>query len=157
VDVATGELTTVRPATDDDAELLAGWHGDPDVARYWDDETFTVEEMSERLRRPDVEAYVVEEQGEPVGYVQAWRDGDDAGLDMFLIPSARGRGLGPDAVRALAQQLVEERGWPSLTVDPYVWNAAAVHAWQRAGFRPIGVRPPDDEHTAHWLLMELDR
>ena len=36
-----GALTTVRPATDADADLLVEWHADPDVSRYWDDETFT--------------------------------------------------------------------------------------------------------------------
>jgi aminoglycoside 6'-N-acetyltransferase len=102
-----GRLTVVRPATDADAELLAAWRDDPEVSRYWDDETFTVEEMREQLARPDVDAWIVEATGEPVGYLQSWWEPGTprlGGLDGFLIPPARGRGLMPDAARALARR-----------------------------------------------------
>jgi aminoglycoside 6'-N-acetyltransferase len=139
-----------------DVDLLVGWHADPEVARYWDGKTFTREQMRERLARPDVEAFVVEADGEPVGYLQAWRgEADEGGLDMFLVPGARGRGLGPDAAAALARHLVGERGWPRLIVDPYLSNETAIRAWRRAGFEPVEERPPDDEHTSAWLLMEF--
>jgi aminoglycoside 6'-N-acetyltransferase len=150
-----GDLTVVRPAGEADADLLVAWHADPEVARYWDDETFTREEMLERLRRGEVASFIVEENDEPVGYLQVWREGDEAGLDMFLIPAARGRSLGPDAGRAVARYLRDECGWARLTVDPYLWNEPAVSAWERAGFRPVDEREPDAEHTARWLLMEF--
>lgn len=149
-----GQLTEVRPATDDDVELLVAWHADPDVARYWDGKTFTPAEMAGRLARPQVDAYIVEAEGQPVGYLQAWREGSAGGLDMFLIPGARGRGLGPDAARALAASLLDQ-GWERVTVDPYAWNERAVSAWRLAGFEEIERRPADDEHTADWLLMEF--
>ena len=149
-----GRLTTVRPADDADAELLVRWHADPDVAHYWDGETFTREEMLGRLARPDVDAYIVEDAGRPVGYLQTWREGDGGGIDMFLIPEARGRGLGPDAARAVATEL-ERRGWTRVTVDPYTWNEAAVRAWRRAGFVDLEERDPDEDHAARWLLMEF--
>lgn len=147
-------MTELRPATDDDVELLVRWHSDPDVARYWDGKTYTLEEMRGRLSRTDVDAYVIEVEGRPVGYLQAWLEEDGSGgLDMFLAPSERGRGYGPDAARALAAEL-RRRGWTRITVDPYCWNEAAIRAWRRAGFEPVERRPPDDEHTAEWLLME---
>jgi aminoglycoside 6'-N-acetyltransferase len=151
-----GELTEVRPASDDDVELLVGWHADPEVARYWDGKTYTVDEMRVRLARPDVDAYIVEVEGRPVGYPQAWRKGDSSGggLDMFLAPGERGRGYGPDAARTLATAL-REQGWTRITVDPYVWNEPAIEAWRRAGFEQVERRPPDEEHTADWLLMEF--
>jgi aminoglycoside 6'-N-acetyltransferase len=151
-----GEFTVVRPAVDDDADLLVRWHADPDVARYWDEETFTRDEMLERLRRAHVEAFVVEERGRPIGYLQVWSEGAQGGLDMFLIPDARGRRLGPDAARAVARHLRDERRWRRVTVDPYLWNDAAVRAWTRAGFRPVEERDPDADHTARWLLMEFE-
>lgn len=97
-----GELTVVRPATASDVDLLVEWHADPAVAAFWDDRTFTREEMLARLARFDVDAYLIEAAGKPVGYLQAWFDDEAAncGIDMFLIPSARGRGLGPDSARA---------------------------------------------------------
>jgi aminoglycoside 6'-N-acetyltransferase len=149
--VIRGHLTTLRPATDTDVERLVGWHADPDVSHYWDDETFTVAEMRERLARADVEAWIVEEAREPVGYLQV----HETGIDMFLVPGARGRGLGPDAARAMVRQLLEERGWSRVTVDPYTWNEHAVRAWRKAGFVPVSEHEPDEEHTARWLLMEL--
>ena len=51
-----GALTSLRRATDEDAERLARWHADPEVARFWDDETFTVVEIRERLSRSNVDA-----------------------------------------------------------------------------------------------------
>jgi aminoglycoside 6'-N-acetyltransferase len=152
-----GRLTQVRPASEDDADLLVAWHADPDVSRYWDDETFTRDEILERLRRPDVDAYIVEAGGATIGYLQAWWDEDQprrGGIDMFLVPSARGRGLGPDAARAVTESLLAS-GWTSVTVDPYTWNEPAIRAWRRAGFVELERRGADDEHTSAWVLMEF--
>lgn len=144
----------------DDAELLVGWHADPDVARYWDGKTFTRDEMTSQLARPDVDMYIVEADRKPVGYLQAWFEEalpGSGGLDMFLIPSARDHALGPDAARTLAQWLLGSGGVQSLSVDPYVWNERAIRAWTKAGFRPVEVHEPDDGHAAAWLLMVLDQ
>jgi aminoglycoside 6'-N-acetyltransferase len=146
-----GRLTRLRPAVADDVDRLVAWHADPEVARYWDDETFTRAEMKGRLARPDAAAWIVEERGEPVGYLQV----HPAGLDMFLIPAARGRGLGPDSARAMARHLLDERGRVRVTVDPYAWNEGAVRAWERAGFVEVSRHEPDEEHTATWILMEF--
>jgi aminoglycoside 6'-N-acetyltransferase len=155
-----GRRTVVREATQDDVAMLVGWHADPEVARYWDDETFTEDEMRERLGRPDVDSFVVEADGEPVGYLQAWWEEDEplrGGIDMFLVPAARGRGLGPDAAGALATHLLRDRGWTQVTVDPYAWNDAAIHAWRRAGFEQVDdrAREPDEDHASPWLLFEF--
>jgi aminoglycoside 6'-N-acetyltransferase len=146
-----GRLTTLRPADAGDVDRLVAWHGDPEVSRYWDGETFTRAEIEERLARPDVEAWIVAEAGEPVGYLQVHPEG----LDMFLVPSARGRGLGPDAARAMARHLVDDRRRPGVTVDPYAWNEGAVRAWERAGFVEVSRHEADGEHTATWILMEF--
>jgi aminoglycoside 6'-N-acetyltransferase len=146
-----GRLTALRPVGRGDVDRLVAWHADPEVSRYWDDETFTRQEMEERLARADVEAWILEEGEEPVGYLQIHPEG----LDMFLIPDARGRGLGPDAARAMAQHLVEECGRSRVTVDPYAWNDGAVRAWERAGFVEVSRHEADPEHTAPWILMEF--
>ncbi len=92
--------------------------------------------MLERLHRQRVDAWIVEADGEPVGYLQSWWE-DDAprrgGLDGFIVPAVRGRGLMPDAARALAQSLLDA-GWLEVTVDPYAWNERAIRAWAKAGF-----------------------
>jgi len=146
-----GRLTTLPPAGAGDADRLVAWHADPEVSRYWDGETFTHAEMEDRLARPDVEAWIVEEAGQPVGYLQV----RPQGLDMFLIPSARGRSLGPDAARAMAEHLVHERGRERVTVDPYAWNEGAVRAWRRVGFVEVSRHEAGGEYAAPWILMEF--
>jgi hypothetical protein len=40
---------------------------------------------------------------------------------------------------------------------PYVVNERAVGGWQKAGFRAVEEREPnDDHHLDRWLLMEFD-
>ena len=80
---------------------------------------------------------------------------ESGGIDMFLLPAARGRGLGPDAGRAVARHLRDERRWRRVTVDPYLWNERAIRAWRRAGFDDVEEREPDADHVAGWLLMEF--
>jgi aminoglycoside 6'-N-acetyltransferase len=154
----TGRLTVVRPATPADADRLVAWHTDPGVAEFWDDEMFTHEELLVRLARPDVDAYIIEADADPVGYLQAWFDNtvDECGIDMFLVPEARDRGLGPDAARTLVTYLLRVAGQRRITVDPYLWNSRAVRAWHKAGFRLVEEREPDEDHAHPWLLMTLD-
>src|SRR5207248_10200992 len=111
-----GRLIELRPVNAGDAELLVEWHADPEVSRYWDDHVYTLQEMRERLARPDVDRYVIKAEGVLVGFIRAWREGGGVGLDMFLVPGARGRGLGLDATRSLVGHLVAE-GWSRITVD----------------------------------------
>lgn len=161
-----GRLTELRPADDGDVDRLVEWHGDPEVGRYWDWETFTPSEMRERLAREDVDAWIVEAEDEPIGYLQVHRAGVaggfaaeacSVGLDLFLVPAARGRGLGPDAARAMTEHLLAQ-GRGRVTVDPYEWNEPAIRAWERAGFAEVSRgHPPDEDHTAEWVLMEFRR
>jgi aminoglycoside 6'-N-acetyltransferase len=150
-----GERTTLRPVEENDVDQLLAWHADPEVSRFWDDETFARESMLARLARPDVTPYLVLAAGVPIGYLQVWSYNEQGGLDMFLEPSARGRGLGPDAGAAMARHLLEERAWARVTVDPYLWNVHAVRAWRKAGFIEVSHHEPDDEHTADWMLLEF--
>ena len=153
-----GLITVVRPATDDDADLLVAWHADPETSKYWDDETFTREQMLDRLHREPVDAWIVEWDGEPVGYLQSWwEEGGPrrGGLDGFLIPTARGRGLMPDAARALASSLLDA-GWEYVTVDPYEWNERALRGWRNAGFVEVSRHEADEEHVARWVLMRFE-
>jgi aminoglycoside 6'-N-acetyltransferase len=150
-----GELTSIRAATANDIDLLVRWHLDPEVARYWDGTTYTREQMRDELARPDVDPYIIESKEVPVGY-QAWfAEGaaEESGLDMFLIPEARGRGLGPDAANALARWLISTLQLPHLIVDPYLSNPPGIRAWTKAGFVPVGERPADEHRSEAWLLM----
>jgi RimJ/RimL family protein N-acetyltransferase len=150
-------LLSYRPATGDDVALLVAWHADPDVSRYWDDETFTDSEMRDRLAREDVDMWILEEDGQPVGLLQSWWEADlprRGGIDGFLVPAARGRGIMPSVARRLASDLLAE-GWAEVTVDPYEWNERAIRGWEKAGFVEVSRREPDEEHSAEWVLMRF--
>jgi aminoglycoside 6'-N-acetyltransferase len=82
-----------------------------------------------------------------------------AGIDLFLSERHQGRGLGTDAIRTLAYYLIEERGHHRLTIDPAADNAVAIRAYEKVGFRPVGVlreywRAPDGTWR-DGLLMDL--
>lgn len=155
--VIRGRVTSVRPAADADADLLARWHADPETRRFWGGRTYTVDEVRARLLRERVDAWIIEAAGEPVGYVQSWWGDEEprrGGLDGFIVPEHRGRGLMPDAARALATALLDA-GWTEVTVDPYAWNARALRGWSNAGFVEVARHEPDEEHDAPWVLMRF--
>ena len=151
-------LLTYRAATDADVPLLVAWHRDPEVSRYWDGETFTDDEVRARLVRPRVDTWVVEEDGAPVGLLQSWWEEDEprrGGIDGFLSPAARGRGIMPAVARRLAEDLLAQ-GWAEVTVDPYEWNERAIRGWEKAGFAEVSRgHAPDEDHSAPWVLMRF--
>jgi aminoglycoside 6'-N-acetyltransferase len=151
-------LLSYRAATTDDVRLLVEWYADPEVSRYWDDETFTEDEMRARLAREGVDTWIVEDGGRPVGLLQSWWDDDPpkrGGIDGFLVPSARGRGVMPTVARQLAADLLAQ-GWVEVTVDPYAWNERAIRGWEKAGFVEVSRgHAPDEDHSAEWVLMRF--
>ncbi|MFD8686102.1 GNAT family N-acetyltransferase [Streptomyces sp. NPDC059651] len=147
-----GVLTRLVPVTEGDLDLLARWFASPDFVEHWDGVPKSRDEVAEKYigrRRPRVESFLVLAQGTPVGYAQYWHAGvEEGGIDMVLGPDARGRGLGPDAARALLAHLGGSLGWRRVTVDPVRENLRAVRAWGKAGFRPVS---GEDEN----LVMEF--
>ena len=159
----TGAAVVLRPVEQDDIAELAAIRRHPEVYEWWrggDDLHAAVEEdLAEEGSTP----YVIELDGRVVGWIQ-WDEEDDpdyrhASIDIYVDPAVRGRGVGPDAVRTLARHLVIDRGHHRLTIDPAAANTAAIRAYAKVGFRPVGVtrrseRGPDG--TWHdGLLMDL--
>ncbi|MEU3412024.1 GNAT family N-acetyltransferase [Streptomyces sp. NPDC006658] len=139
--VIAGDLTCLIPATDAHLPLLAHWFADPEFVRNWGGQPLTREEVAAKYtgrRRPEVESFLILAQTVPVGYVQYAPDGPrQGGIDMVLVPQAQGRGLGPDAARALIRHLHTVLGWTRMTVDPEASNSRAIRAWAKAGFHPV--------------------
>ncbi|MFE1955272.1 GNAT family N-acetyltransferase [Streptomyces sp. NPDC059524] len=137
-----GETTLLVPASDEHLPLLARWFADPEFVRGWGGRPLTREEVAAKYtgrRRPAVESLLVLRGADPVGYAQYVPAGPrEGGIDMVLLPRAQGRGLGPDAARALVRHLHTVLGWERVTVDPEACDHRAVRAWTKAGFRPVG-------------------
>jgi aminoglycoside 6'-N-acetyltransferase len=76
------------------------------------------------------------------------------------LPTLRtDRGLDPEALRAAARWLIDERGHHRVTIDPARANERAIHSYEKVGFRPVGVmRRYARDGTGRWqngLLMDL--
>jgi aminoglycoside 6'-N-acetyltransferase len=157
-----GERVRLRPLRVEDAPPLAAAGAHPEVARWWPD--ITEEELVAKAEgRDDVEAFAIEHDGDLVGLAQAWENADPeyryANIDLFLEPRVHGRGLGRDAVRALARWLVSERGHHRLTIDPALDNERAIRCYEAAGFKRVGVlRRYWRDASGEWrdgLLLDL--
>jgi aminoglycoside 6'-N-acetyltransferase len=107
--------------------------------------------------------FAIELAGQLIGSIQYAEENAPgyrhAGIDLFLDRAHQGQGMGPEAIRAVARYLFEVRGHHRLTIDPAAANERAIRAYERVGFRRVGVmrryeRGPDG--TWHdGLLLDL--
>jgi aminoglycoside 6'-N-acetyltransferase len=157
-----GRKVVLRPLQPDDVARVAEIQAEPGVLRWWGapDEA---ELRRQAEGRAEEKAFAIESEGELVGLIQYYEENEvafrHAGIDLFLTERQQGRGLGADAVRALARHLIEERGHHRLTIDPAADNEAAIRAYEKVGFRPVGLmreywRAPDGTWR-DGLLMDL--
>jgi aminoglycoside 6'-N-acetyltransferase len=127
--------------------------------RWWDapDEGFPWDE-------PDSSRLTIEVDGRIAGMIQFAEETEPkyrhASIDLFVDPELHGRGIGTEAVRRVVRMLIDERGHHRITIDPAADNAAAIRAYEKVGFRPVGVmrayeRDGDGQGWHDGLLMEL--
>jgi aminoglycoside 6'-N-acetyltransferase len=160
--ILRGERVLLRRGRPEDAEGLFQIRNEPEVVRWWGSDE--IEEISEQFIEAD-EGFVIEAGGEVVGAIQYHEEDNPmyrhAGIDIFLTASRHGQGLGTEAIRLLARHLFEKRGHHRLTIDPAADNAAAIRAYEKVGFRRVGImrhyeRGPDGAwHDG--LLMDMLR
>jgi aminoglycoside 6'-N-acetyltransferase len=156
-----GERVTLRPIDEADRGPLRAILTEPGVARWWG--TASPDGAVAELYEPYQIGFAIEVDGAVVGSLQvAEEDEPDyhhAGIDLFLAPDHQGRGLGPEAIRLVARYLFEVRGHHRLTIDPAAENLRAIHAYERVGFRPVGImRQYERGCGGTWhdgLLMDL--
>ena len=158
-----GREVILRSTTPEDSRALAAIVTEPEVSRWWG--AFDLERVMAELVEgdPTEDPYVIEHDGEIVGYIQAVEENEPdfrhAGIDLFLRTDAQGRGLGPDAIRTLAVHLIDDRGHHRLTIDPVADNSRAIAAYAKIGFRPVGLmrryQRMTDGRWADALLMDL--
>jgi GNAT superfamily N-acetyltransferase len=76
-------------------------------------------------------------------------------VGMFVVPGARGQGVGSALVESVADW-ARERGAQRVYLSVTLTNWSAIRLYQRCGFRPTGNRQPLD-HTPAVLEMEMVR
>jgi aminoglycoside 6'-N-acetyltransferase len=149
----------LRPLAPGDEAELRRIRSTSDVMRWWDvlEDDFPWDE-------PESTRLTIEVDGAVAGLIQYAEELEPkyrhASIDVFLDPALHGQGLGTEAVRRVVRHLIDDRGHHRITIDPATENVAAIRAYEKAGFRPVGVMRQcerdvggDGWHDA--LLMEL--
>jgi aminoglycoside 6'-N-acetyltransferase len=157
-----GDRVVLRPLRADDVPALVEIQAQPSIARWWgrpDEEDLRKQAAGES----EETTFAIKVDGEVAGLIQYAEENEPmyrhAGIDLFLSNELQGRGLGTDAVRTLARHLIHDRGHHRLTIDPSADNHAAIRAYEKVGFRPVGVmRQYERSPEGEWrdgLLMDL--
>lgn len=148
--------------TPDDAPALRAILRTPQVAAWWG----PVPDGFPTSDEPDIARLTIVADGRVAGLIQFAEEADPdyrhASIDVFVDPELHGRGIGTEAVRSVAEQLMRDHGHHRITIDPAVDNAAAIRCYLKAGFEPVGVQRAAwrDATAGAWrdvLLMELVR
>jgi aminoglycoside 6'-N-acetyltransferase len=158
-----GDRVILRPIVPADAPRMVEILATPEVARWWpayDLARFEAEYLEDE---PNVVHYAIDLDGVVVGLIQTVEEPEpdfrSAGIDLFLDPAIHGRGLGPDAIRAVVRHLIEHDGHHRITIDPAADNVAAIRAYEKVGFRAVGrMRQYQRFPDGTWrdaLLMDL--
>ena len=149
----------LRPLAEGDEAELRRIHETPEVSHNWDlpEDDFPWDE-------PEANRFTIEVDGAVAGLIQFGEELEPkyrhASIDLFLDPALHGRGLGTEAVRRVVRMLIDERGHHRVTIDPSASNAAAIRAYEKAGFKRVGVmrkaeRDADGRGWHDSLMMEL--
>ena len=141
-----------RPVTAADMPLLAGWLGEPHVARWWGEVREELSEIKDHMTSATVKPFVILMDDKPVGYMQSYdihveddhpyRDqpAGTIGIDLSIgEPELIGKGHGPRIINAFVERLFAE-GAPRVVIDPDPANEAAIRAYTKAGFRFVDER-----------------
>ncbi len=159
--VLTGKRVRLRPVRTDDEPVLTRIFTDPEVAQWWGNASRSIQDA---MNPEDGESgFIIELGDESIGFIQCLEEAapmyEHASIDLALHSDWQGQGLGPDAIATLARYLINEREHHRLTIDPAAHNTRAIKAYERVGFKPVGImrqyeRGPDGKwHDG--LLMEM--
>lgn len=150
----------LRPTVEADTAELRRIHALPEVACWWDEpcEGFPMTDEPEATR------LTIVVDGRISGLIQYGQELEPkyrhGWIDIFLDPAVHGRGVGTEAVRRVVRILMDEHGHHRVTIDPAADNVAAIRAYEKAGFRRVGImrqaeRDADGQGWHDSLMMDL--
>lgn len=133
---------------------------DPMANPWWGRD---VEKIVRWMTEADVYAFRIERDGATAGMIEFTEHNDPdyryASIDIALFAPFVGMGLGPRAISALLCHLFTVRGHHRATIDPNVTNTRAIRAYEKVGFKPVGVmRKVERDGDGIWrdgLLMDI--
>ena len=152
--IVVGDKVALGPLRRDLAADYARWMNELEVRRGLDNMSIATPESQEKWvednlergakREPDVVEFTVYDRTDsaPVGtagllgIVHAHGNADFA----IFIGERRGQGLGTEATRLVLDFAFNVLQLRNVLLETLEWNAAGLTAYERAGFRRIGVR-----------------
>jgi aminoglycoside 6'-N-acetyltransferase len=150
-----------------DLPLIRDWLQEEHVRRWYGPPDRELAHIAAHIGDSCVSPFLASQSGRPIGYLQVYHANADPfwagidvpaetfGSDMFIgARDATGRGLGPRLLGLARDRLFR---WPEVVrlhidVDPA--NDVARRAYERAGFRPVGLIDTPDGRA---LYMTIDR
>jgi len=137
-----GTLVNLRLAERADLPMLAAWFSAIDVNGEF--ESFEQSSMSEVERdfeaKPDQRWWIVQEKGgTPVGYVGHGKADGGCWIGYLLVPAARGRGYGSEAVLLITDYLFLHKDIGRIQAETHPANAASQRVLEKAGFSREGI------------------
>lgn len=159
-----GRIVRLRPPhDDDDVPALAAIRRHPELHHRWRGGDDKIAAVREDMAKDGSTAFVIEHEGRVAGWIQYAEelepDYRSASIDIYVDAAVHGRGIGTDAIRALARHLFTDRGHHRITIDPAADNEAAIACYSKVGFRPVGIlRLAERDNDGSWhdsLMMDL--
>lgn len=133
----------VRPASKRDEALLLRWFPQEDAEGRC--EVRVVDEFT-------IWPFIIAEGEAEAGFAQVWiTTVGTGGLEFFIVPEFRRRGIATAVSRLLARHLRDDLRWQRITLEPHSDDAAAISCFTKAGFVDRGARRDDGDHT-HIIL-----
>lgn len=143
-----------HPVGSSELGLLSDWMQGPHWRKWWGDpeqELHFIQDMAEG--RDTTRPFLFVKDGKPIGYIQYWfvKDAlkepwlteapwleklppEAIGIDLCIgKPGLLSRGLGSAALSAFADMLAD-KGYSDIIIDPDAKNSRAVRAYEKAGF-----------------------
>ncbi|SFS32161.1 GNAT family N-acetyltransferase [Brevundimonas viscosa] len=168
----TPDALRLRPATFEDADLLASWDREPHVIACSTDDPEAevafggIDWREELAEQSGISFYrIAEIDGRAIGVMQIidphlepthyWGDIEPGlrAIDIWIGPKdALGRGHGTEMMRQALDACFADPQVHGVVIDPLASNADAHRFYQRLGFRPEGRRMfGDDDCLVHRL------
>lgn len=159
-------LVALRSA---DLPLIERWLRAEHVRRWWPHPVeLELAEMTGYLEGGGVAPFLAWADARPIGYLQIYHANPEGfwaghelpvetfGLDLFIGETeALGRGWGPRLIRLVLRRLFAMPEIMRVHIDPDPENAAAIRAYEKAGFRAAGrIETPDG--AALYMILERE-
>jgi RimJ/RimL family protein N-acetyltransferase len=164
----SGKQIELRPLTEDDAsDVYVRWLNDPEVNKFLETRSVTVEELRSYIREKNASSKALflgifwKENGQHIGNVKLepidWK-ARTAVLGILIGEKAYwGRGVGTEAIRLVEEHTFNELGLRELTLGVISTHVSAICLYEKCGFVICGIEKDAVDHDGQLFDRTLMR